>query len=145
MEALQFESVESRNTVSSPFFSSPRCVQGGGEVSRGFAQGTGCIDLESAGDPDAVSGDLELWGAVLLQAIEDYRRKGAGYEVSINGIRLRGWYHDKEIRREKRRAEEWFKSEDADMGSYLWICDLLHLDPDRVRARIREKNFCLVL
>ncbi|MDR3570188.1 MAG: hypothetical protein P4L43_19350 [Syntrophobacteraceae bacterium] len=109
------------------------------------AGGPGCVDLESAGDTDAISGELALWGAVLLQAIEDYRRKGAGYEVSVNGIRLRGWYYDREIRSDKRRAEAWFKSQSEDMGSYLWICDLLQLDPERVWARIREKDFALTV
>ncbi|MGC8490798.1 MAG: hypothetical protein ACP5SH_03570 [Syntrophobacteraceae bacterium] len=92
------------------------------------------------GDSDGV---LELWGAVLLQAIEDYQRKGAGFDMAVNGIRLRGWYYDREIRRDKRRAEEWFKSNKEDMGSFRWICDLLKLDPGRVWARIKEKDFVL--
>ncbi len=105
--------------------------------------GSKSVDFEPAEATDASSGELELWGAVLLQAIEDYHRKGAGYEVAVNGIRLRGWYYDKEVRRDKRRAETWFKSKSEDVGSFLWICDLLKLDPDRVWARIREKNFAL--
>lgn len=95
------------------------------------------------GATDATRGDLELWAAVLLQAIEDYHRKGAGFELAVNGFRLRGWYYDREIRRDKRRAEAWFKSKCEDVGSFLWICDILKLDPGRVWARTRERNFVL--
>lgn len=101
---------------------------------------------QSALFPEATGasrGLLELWGAVLLQAIEDYRRKGAGFDVAVNGIRLRGWYYDREIRRDKRRAEEWFKSDNEDVGSFRWICDILKLEPGRVWARIKERDFAL--
>jgi hypothetical protein len=101
--------------------------------------------FEPASPREENTGELELWGAVLLQAIEDYHRKGAGYEVAVNGIRLRGWYYDKEMRRDKRRAESWFKSKSGEVGGFLWICDILELNPDRVWARIREKNFALTL
>lgn len=102
-------------------------------------------DFEPAAASDAVRGELELWGAVLLQAIEDFHRKGSGYEIAVNGIRLRGWYYDREIRRDKRMAEAWFKSKSVDPGSYLWICDLLGLEPERVWARIRQRGFALTL
>jgi hypothetical protein len=88
---------------------------------------------------------LGLWSAVLLQAIEDYHRKGTGYEVAVNGFKLRGWYYDREMRRDRRRAEGWFKSKNQDVGSFLWICDILQLNPDRVWEKIREKNFKLIL
>ncbi len=108
-----------------------------------FSVAEGEYDFESSGGGEVNIGELELWGAVLLQAIEDYHRKGAGYELAVNGIKLRGWYYDKEIRRDKRRAETWFKSKTREVGGFLWICDILELDPDRLWARIREKNFAL--
>lgn len=111
---------------------------GGGET----RSGQPVVFCGAEGDSDGV---LELWGAVLLQAIEDYQRKGAGFDMAVNGIRLRGWYYDREIRRDRRRAEEWFKSNREDMGSFRWICDLLKLDPDRVWARIKQKDFVLTL
>ena len=92
---------------------------------------------------NAISGELELWGAVLFQAIDDYRRKGSAFEIPVNGIKLRGWYYDREIRADKRRAEAWLKSTGRGVGSYLWICDLLGIDPSSVWARIREPNFVL--
>ena len=119
--------------------------EGVSKVMPRFTGGPGCVDLDCAGDAEAISGELALWGAVLLQAIEDYRRKGAGYEVAVNGIKLRGWYYDREIGCDKRRAEAWFRSKSEDLGSYRWICDLLQLDPERVWARIREKDFALSL
>lgn len=99
--------------------------------------------FEHSGATGATRGVLELWAAVLLQAIEDYHRKGSGYEVALNGIRLRGWYYDREMRRDKRRAEAWFKSTSEEVGSFLWICDILKLDPSRVWARIKERDFAL--
>ncbi|MGC9196292.1 MAG: hypothetical protein ACP5IL_12675 [Syntrophobacteraceae bacterium] len=104
-----------------------------------------CDYFEPVAAAAETDGELGLWSAVLLQAIEDYHRKGAGYEVAVNGIKLRGWYYDREMRRDRRRAEGWFKSTNQSVGSFLWICDMLQLDPDRVWARIREKNFALTL
>ncbi len=134
-------------TGQSPVFSHPKAakVTAGFKVIRQSAEGRESDPFEPTDDTDLIRGELELWGAVLLQAIEDYRRRGAGYEVAVNGMRLRGSYYDREIRRDERRAEEWFKAKDEDLGSFLWICDLLRLDPKRVWARIREKDFVLAL
>ncbi len=99
--------------------------------------------MKAEGETSPIRGELELWGAVLLQAIEDLRRKGSGYEVAVNGVRVRGWYFNQELRREKRKAQDWFKSKIVEVGSYLWICDLLGLDPERVWDRIRQPGFIL--
>jgi hypothetical protein len=117
----------------------------GFKISTRRSQGQPGKCFEPAAAVKETDGELGLWSAVLLQAIEDYRRKGTGYEVAVNGLKLRGWYYDREMRRDRRRAEQWFKSQNQNVGSYLWICDILQLDPDRVWARIREKNFALTL
>ncbi len=134
-----------KRTGRSTELSRPRSAQSGGgiEMVPRITEEREGTDFEPAPASDAIRGELELWGAVLLQAIEDYHRKGSGYEVAVNGIRLRGWYYDREIRGDKRRAEAWFKSKSLELGSYLWICDLLGLDPERVWARIRQRGFVL--
>lgn len=92
---------------------------------------------------DGNHGLFDLWGAVLLQAIEDFHRKGPGFEIVMNGIRLHGLADSAETRRNKRNADAWFKSSREDVGSFIWICDLFKLDADRVRVKIKNKNFKL--
>ena len=60
-----------------------------------------------------------LWVAVLGQAIKDLSEKEAIRESAINWLRNKGI---------------------TGVGSFLWICDTLHFDPDKIRAGI-FKNF----
>jgi hypothetical protein len=86
---------------------------------------------------------LELWEAVLLQAIEDLHPKGRSFEIVMNGIEVR-WLTDSfEMRRNKRNAAAWFGSSCEDAGSFLWICGLFALDADLVRAKVKNKDFKL--
>jgi hypothetical protein len=71
-------------------------------------------------------GERCLWTAVLLQAIEDC----AGYGVGKRA-RPRAQYF----------ARLWFKSANRDVGSFLWICDELELEPSSVRRRIASIDF----
>ena len=57
-----------------------------------------------------------LWTAVLAQAVTD--AKG-------------NYYRDRE------EAREWFLSENYETASFLWICDVLGLDPDLFRNAYR--------
>ncbi len=88
-------------------------------------------------------GEFELWGAVLLQAVEDFHRRGPSFEIVINGIRLRGRKDSTEIRRNRNNAAAWFRSSRENVGSFLWICYLFGLDADLVRAEVKKKNFKL--
>ncbi|MFZ0931920.1 MAG: hypothetical protein WAN11_25200 [Syntrophobacteraceae bacterium] len=90
------------------------------------------------------SGAFELWGAVLLQAIEDFHcEPGRGFGTVMDGIDLRWRTISTEIHRNKRNAAAWFGSSCEDVGSFLWICELLGLNADLVRAKVRDKNFKL--
>lgn len=77
-----------------------------------------------------------LWASVLLQAVRDVRaaptieaqrRADLGDQpyLSIVGA----------MRSATDCARTWMKSANEDLGSFRWICDLLDLDADRVRAR----------
>jgi hypothetical protein len=103
-----------------------------------------CVkDFELMETPDGNRGEFELWGAVLLQAIEDFHRKGPSLEVVMNGIKVRWRTNNTEMRRDKRNAAAWFGSSCEDVGSFLWICDLFGLDADLVRAKVKNKTFKL--
>ena len=55
----------------------------------------------------------KLWAAVLDRAIED-----SAYEED---------------------ARAWFQSGREGIGSFLWICDTLELDPDSLKRRLDYK------
>ena len=57
--------------------------------------------------------ELELWAKVLRQAITDLNCQA-----------------------ERRLAVAWFRSLREDEGSFLWICLMLDLEPDRVRDAV---------
>ena len=64
----------------------------------------------------------DLWLAVLEQAVKDAR-----------GTRR---YH-----RIVKEAREWFRSEDEDPGSFLWVCRILCLDPEAVRGAVEREHY----
>jgi len=96
-------------------------------------------DFEMENSADINRGELELWGAVLLQAIEDLQLRGPVFEVVMNGIKLKSRKEGITMRRNRNNAAAWFRSSSDDVGSFLWICDLFGLDADIVRAEIKKK------
>jgi hypothetical protein len=63
-----------------------------------------------------------LWAAVLIQAIKDLRGLAAS-TVSASGFG-------------SNFARMWFSSSNHEMGSYLWICDELGLEPSWISRRM---------
>jgi hypothetical protein len=60
-----------------------------------------------------------LWRAVLDQAFKDAEGRVGTYA------------HRKD-------AREWFRSNGEDIGSFLWICEVLELDPQVTLARLDD-------
>jgi hypothetical protein len=67
--------------------------------------------------------EMILWSRVLLQAIWD-----------LAGIKLK--VQKSEAPRLQRRTRAWFLSTKDSVGSFIWICNILSLDPDAVRERV---------
>lgn len=72
----------------------------------------------------------QLWAEVLRVAVADAR--GEGYMP--NGTRqvaaaIRTVTRD--------RAREWLTSDEQQVGSFLWICSLLELEPSAVRKALQ--------
>jgi hypothetical protein len=68
-----------------------------------------------------------LWSRVLLQAIWD-----------LSGIKLK--VPKKEAPTLQRITRAWFSSFNDSPGSFIWICNVLSLDPDAVRQRVLTKS-----
>ena len=64
--------------------------------------------------------EKRLWAAVLLQAAKD----------------VSGFTCERQRSLIQRRARAWFASNYYETGSYLWVCDLLELEPSWVRRRM---------
>ena len=67
-----------------------------------------------------------LWSRVLLQAIWD-----------LSGIKLKVPKKETTLQRITR---VWFSSFNDSPGSFIWICNVLSLDPDAVRQRVLTKS-----
>lgn len=65
-----------------------------------------------------------LWAAVLWQALGDAVRLARAKRPTP-----RHWHQD---------ALDWFANESVEIGSFRWICDLMGLDPNRVRERVER-------
>ena len=64
-----------------------------------------------------------LWTAVLVQAIDD-----------LVGINIH--CHRYVWPRLRYFARLWFESESCELGAFCWICDLIEIDPGRLRRRL---------
>ena len=72
----------------------------------------------------------QLWAAKLLLHAKDY----AMGVRAMNGKRYdpQGGLHVSDAR----RAHMWFFDDDTAPGSYIWVCDLFELDPERTRNMV---------
>ena len=71
-------------------------------------------------DPERV-----LWAGVLLRTVRD-----------LLGVATHAEPRKRLLLR--RTALAWFSSSDSDIGSFLWICTLLDIEPSYVLRRVRE-------
>ena len=76
------------------------------------------------------STEQELWAGVLTNAIEDLNQsqdvKPHKYKSRYRMLNRRG-------------AIKWFTDvENNEIGSFLWICGILKLDPEIVREKIMK-------
>ena len=74
---------------------------------------------------DPLSPEKKLWSAVL----EDAFRCCVNGNVSGEGSRVRK-------QEEIKNARAWFLSQDTGIGTFIWICEKLDLDPKKILDRI---------
>lgn len=81
---------------------------------------TANMDVFSDQKPADVIPERWLWQAVLCQAVEDWDRP----KISDPNARARC----------RAATRTWFASDKYIAGSFLWVADMLDLDPDVIRA-----------
>jgi len=91
---------------------------------------------EFASDYEDGHEERRIWAAVLLQAIDDYQHEPKIFTALINKVRVQAQKNDTHKRALKRGVGIWFRSDDADVGCFVWICELLGIDPDVVRDKV---------
>jgi len=74
------------------------------------------MDVPPAPPPEVVQRMVNLWAAVLLQAVQDAR---AEVKQGIDGP-----------------AKAWITSKRTGPGSMLWVCDILGLDPEVIDVQL---------
>jgi hypothetical protein len=67
--------------------------------------------------------EAELWTAVMVQAIDDLDRRTLSSSISA-----------------QHSAREWFASESDVVGSFVWACHVINVDPDFIRSRLVKKQ-----
>lgn len=75
-----------------------------------------------------VESERQLWCSVLLQALIDVTGTGAGKEYRPD--------------MDMPRARSWIWSDFDDVGSFVWICDLLGFRPEYVRRKVAGLPTC---
>jgi hypothetical protein len=75
------------------------------------------------GNDPRILPEAELWTAVILQAIDDLARRTLLTPRSAQVS-----------------AREWFASESDAVGSFIWTCHLIDLDPNFIRSRLAKKH-----
>jgi hypothetical protein len=81
----------------------------------------------SVGIPDELARPRDLWAAVMHGAVNDLlgrdsTTKGRHRNVINTKLSL--------------TARRWFESDDFGIGTFLWICSVLELDPEKVRGQL---------
>jgi hypothetical protein len=66
--------------------------------------------------------EAELWTQVILQAITDLDGR-----TSLTP------------RSAKDSAREWFASECDEVGSFIWTCEIINVDPNFIRSQLTKK------
>ncbi|MGH7860122.1 MAG: hypothetical protein ACREQY_22575, partial [Candidatus Binatia bacterium] len=84
------------------------------------------LDLHSdpGGDTDIVGGERRLLYAMLVGAIESYR-KGGGTPWNREYLEARRWL---------------FSEVNPDFFSFMNVCEMLGIDPTRLRRKLRESS-----
>jgi hypothetical protein len=66
--------------------------------------------------------EAELWTEVILQAIDDMDRRTSSASRSAEDS-----------------ARQWFASERDGIGSFVWSCRVIDVDPSRVRSALARR------
>ncbi len=81
--------------------------------------------------PKRLTGQQLLWAAVLGNAVKVIEQRGIFTYVKHN--------IDHQKRTLQNESLIWLESDDTALGSFIFICDTLHIDPDFLRARLLKK------
>ena len=68
-----------------------------------------------------LSPEVELWTEVILLAIDDLDRRPRS-------------------RSDQRSARAWFDSDAEDLGSFVWACQAINVDPNLIRSQLAKKH-----
>jgi hypothetical protein len=67
--------------------------------------------------------DVELWTEVIFLAIDDLDRRTRFSSLS-----------------DQRSARAWLDSDAEDLGSFVWACQAINVDPDCIRSQLAKKH-----
>jgi hypothetical protein len=71
--------------------------------------------------------ESELWTEVMLQAIDDLDRRTSLSPTSAQDS-----------------AREWFASDSDAVGSLIWVCLVIDVDPDCIRSWLARSTICKI-
>ena len=67
--------------------------------------------------------EVELWTEVILLAIDDLDRRTRSSSRS-----------------DQRSAKQWFDSDSDEIGSFVWACQAINVDPISIRSQLAKKH-----
>lgn len=76
---------------------------------------------------DCYNGQRTVWSAALVNALQDWYGN-----ATTSGLKPKYKQYYQNL------AVEWFASDDDFVGSFIFICGVLELDPDKIRRRLRK-------
>lgn len=75
----------------------------------------------------------DLWAAMLSLATNDIRLHARRHEIDLS--------RPEEIKgADAASAAEWIMSDSLRLGGFLWVCDVLGLNPVRARSKVLERK-----
>lgn len=91
------------------------------------------VDIDNFNVDPQVSACLRLWAAKLITHIKDYT-DAAAWEKHVKGSRFT--LANEPLHRASSRI--WFESPHTGPGTFIWVCELFNLDPQRAYKQIQK-------
>lgn len=76
-------------------------------------------------------GYARLWATVLHLSVNDIRLYARKHEVDMDDVEAIGG-------RDARGAAAWIMSDETRGGGFLWVCDLLEINPEFARSKVLD-------
>lgn len=87
------------------------------------------------------SAEVTLWAHVIMQALEDLAHVPTASCPGGSGIGIKAYKTHCDKCEGKDHAKWWILHSSGDMTSFPSVCEIVGMDPDIIRKKLKERKF----